>query len=315
MLRWRLISAAVILALLLSLVALDARRAVFGAAGAWLLPVMLAVSVLGTEEALSLFRAKDYRPAAWPIYLGSLLIPLAAALPLLFELAGRSFPADNPLGRFGWPLVALALSSVAVLVAEMRRYERPGPTTIHVALGIFTLVYVGLLFSFVALLRLYTPASAILSSQSAGDWGLVALISTLVVVKTADVGAYATGRTLGRHKMTPLLSPGKTWEGAAGGLATACLASWAFFHFAGPAMIGVGYVEPPLWAALVYGLALGVAGMIGDLAESLLKRDMQRKDSSSWLPGLGGVLDIIDAVLIAAPVSYLFWVFGVVGPG
>lgn len=311
MLRWRLISAAVILAILLSLVALDMRRAVFGVAGAWLLPVLLAASLLGTEELLSLLRAKQHRPAAWPVYLGNLLIPLAAALPVLLELAGQPVPADDPLGRLGWPLMALAGSSMLVLVAEMWRYERPGLSTINAALGIFSLVYVGLLSSFFAILRLIPTQSP---SPSA-DWGIAALVSLLLIVKTADVGAYAFGRLLGRHKMTPRLSPGKTWEGAAGGLATAALVSWTFFRFAAPAFVGETYQEPPLLAVLSYGLAIGIAGMIGDLAESLLKRDMQRKDSSTWLPGLGGVLDIIDSVLIAGPVAYGFWAFGFVGPG
>jgi phosphatidate cytidylyltransferase len=144
---------------------------------------------------------------------------------------------------------------------------------------------------------------------------MLALLSLLVIVKTADTGAFAFGKSFGRHKMTPALSPGKTWEGSIGGLATAGLASWAMFHFAGPELVGTGYVEPPLLAALAYGLLLGVAGIIGDLAESLLKRDMERKDSSSWLPGLGGVLDIIDSVLVAGPVAWLCWVFGLVGPG
>jgi phosphatidate cytidylyltransferase len=114
--------------------------------------------------------------------------------------------------------------------------------------------------------------------------------------------------------MTPVLSPGKTWEGAAGGVAAACLAAWACFRFLGPWLIGASYVQPPLWAVLIYGLVLALAGMAGDLAESMLKRDMQRKDSSTWLPGLGGVLDIIDALLVAAPVSYLCWIGGLLGP-
>jgi phosphatidate cytidylyltransferase len=88
----------------------------------------------------------------------------------------------------------------------------------------------------------------------------------------------------------------------------------ACFRFAGPAMVGTGFIQPPLWASLLYGLILALAGMIGDLAESMLKRDMERKDSSTWLPGLGGVLDILDAVLVAGPVSYVCWVAGLVGP-
>ena len=108
--------------------------------------------------------------------------------------------------------------------------------------------------------------------------------------------------------MTPLLSPGKTWEGAAGGTLTACVTSWACFHWLAPWLVGSRYVEPPVYASLLYGLILAAAGMHGDLAESLLKRDMNRKDSSTWLPGLGGVLDIIDSVLVAAPCAYLCWV-------
>jgi phosphatidate cytidylyltransferase len=316
LLRWRLISAAVILAILLSLVALDMRRAVFGVAGVWLLPVLLASSLLASEELLGLLKAKNHRPAAWPVYLGNLLIPLAAASPVLLDLAGHSFPTNDALGRLGAPLLALAGSSVLVLVAEMWRYERPGVSTVNAALGIFALVYVGLLSSFFALLRLLPTASPPAPSSSPPvDWGIAALVSLLLIVKTADVGAYAIGRLLGRYKMTPRLSPGKTWEGAAGGLATACLVSWAFFRFAAQALVGQSYQEPPLLAALGYGLAIGVAGMIGDLAESLLKRDMERKDSSTWLPGLGGVLDIVDSVLVAGPVAYVFWVFGFVGPG
>ena len=305
MLRWRLISAAVILAVLLSLVALDYRQAVWGVAGAWLLPVLLIVSLLATGEVLHLVGAKNYRPVGWPIFLGNAMIPLAASAPVLFEMTGRSFPADNPFGRAGWPLVALAAAAIAVIGAEMNRFRQPGSAVVNSALGIFTLVYVGLLFSFLALLRLL----------GGNEWGMLALVSVLLVTKMADTGAYALGRTFGRHKMTPILSPGKTWEGAAGGIATACVTSWLCFKLLGPWIVAKGYVEPPLLAALAYGLILAVAGMHGDLAESLLKRDMQQKDSSTWLPGLGGVLDVIDAVLVAAPVGYLCWVLGLVGPG
>ena len=187
----------------------------------------------------------------------------------------------------------------------MARFQRPGSAIVDAALAIFALVYIGLLTSFWALLRLLFQHN---------EWGLTALVSTLVIVKMADVGAYACGKNFGRTKMMPILSPGKTWEGAIGGIATACLTSWAFFAYVAPAIVGTGYRPPATIAALVYGLLLALAGTVGDLAESLLKRDMERKDSSTWLPGLGGVLDIIDAVLIAAPVAWLCWVFGLLGP-
>jgi phosphatidate cytidylyltransferase len=254
---------------------------------------------------LSLLAARNYHPISPVVFAGNLAIPLAAALPLLVQLAGRTLPPGGPLGEFGWPLVVLALASIAVLIGEMARFQQPGTSIVHGALAIFTLVYVGLLGGFIALLRLLIDNA----------WGMAALFSVLLIVKMADVGAYAFGKSFGRTKLTPILSPGKTWEGAIGGIATACLISWAFFHFLAPQIVRSGYAEPPLVATLVYGFLLALAGMVGDLAESLLKRDMQRKDSSSWLPGLGGVLDIIDAILVAAPVAWLCWVCGLVGPG
>jgi phosphatidate cytidylyltransferase len=142
---------------------------------------------------------------------------------------------------------------------------------------------------------------------------MVALFSMLLIVKMADTGAFACGKSFGRNKMMPVLSPGKTWEGAVGGVVVACVTSWAFFRFAAPLIAGGSWVQPPVAAVVGYGAALAVAGMIGDLAESLLKRDMQRKDSSTWLPGLGGVLDIIDAPLIAGPVAWLWWEMGLLG--
>ena len=104
MLRWRLISAAVILAVLLTLTWLDFRQAVFGVPGVWLFPVLLAASLMAAEEVLSLVSHRDVRPVAWVIYLGTALITLAAALPMVCELFGWKLAADNPLGRFGWPV-------------------------------------------------------------------------------------------------------------------------------------------------------------------------------------------------------------------
>jgi phosphatidate cytidylyltransferase len=304
LLHLRLISAAIILAVLLTLIALDYRQVGFGVSGAWLVPALVAVSTLGTGEVLHLLAAKNHRPARWPLFLGNAALPLAACAPVLFAMAERPFPLAGPLGVAGWPLIVLVLATVLVIGSEMQRFRQPGPAVVHAALGVFTLVYIGLLVSFLALLRLH----------GGHEWGMLALVSVLAITKLADTGAFFVGRSLGRHKMTPILSPGKTWEGAAGGMLTACLASWACFKFLGPMIVRQGYVEPPLAASLAYGCLLAAAGMHGDLAESLLKRDMQVKDSSTWLPGLGGVLDIIDAVLVAAPVGYLCWVLRLVGP-
>jgi len=303
-LRWRLISAAVILAVLLSIIWLDYKGIYFRAPGTWLLPVLFTVSMLATEEVLSLLKAKDHKPISWIVYVGNMLIPLAASLPIVLQLLRRPSEEIAYVASSDWPLAVLAVMTMVVFIGEMARYERPGHVIVNAALSIMTMVYVGLCISFWPLLRLHGTS----------DWGLIALFSLLLIVKMADTGAFVFGKLFGRNKLTPVLSPGKTWEGAIGGIATACVTSWAFFRFAGPAIIGSTYVEPSAFASVTYGLLLALAGMAGDLAESLLKRDMERKDSSTWLRGLGGVLDIIDAPLLAGPVAWICWVTGLLGP-
>ena len=130
------------------------------------------------------------------------------------------------------------------------------------------------------------------------------MASWIIVVKLGDIGAYSVGRLVGRHKITPLLSPSKTWEGAAGTLLFSVLGSWAVFRFLPP--------HGPSWGWLPFGLLMGGVGMAGDLAESLLKRDAGSKDSSRWLPGLGGVLDILDSLLLTAPLAWFCWSAGLV---
>lgn len=297
MLRWRLLSSLVILALILSLVALDHRQ--IGPPGIWLLPLFLLVTILGTEEVISLVRNQKHDPIPWATYIGSLGFALAGCELLVANLL-KPYLNVPDFYFTNWPLLALALGVILALGGEMARFQRAGAGSIvNAALAIFAMVYVGGLISFLAKLRLEDEVR-----------GLFAFLSVPIVVKLADTGAYATGRLFGKHKMTPLLSPGKTWEGAVGGVLFGCLGSWLAFHYLLPAMTGGSLKIPGLLAVLAYGLALTAAGMHGDLAESLLKRDMQRKDSSTWLPGLGGILDIIDSVLVAAPIAYVFWHFG-----
>jgi phosphatidate cytidylyltransferase len=303
LLRWRLLSAGVILAVLLSLVWLDAREAVFGVAGVWLAPVLVVIAVAATEEMLSLLRAKGHRPVAWVAYVGNFAIVVSACMPIFGNLLQDPDLARS-LGQLGWPFTVFAIMTVLAFCGEMQRYEGPGRAIVDVGLSVLTMAYVGVLSSFWAALRLLDM----------GPWGLAALISMLFIVKLSDVGAYATGRTLKAfmttHKMTPILSPGKTIEGGIGALVAAVAASWVFFRFLAPWITGGSFAMPPAWAWISYGLVLAVVGMLGDLAESLIKRDMERKDSSTWMPGLGGVLDVVDSVLTAAPVAYLFWALG-----
>jgi phosphatidate cytidylyltransferase len=297
----RLLSAAVILAALLTLMWFDYRLVFFGVPGVWLLPILLVVSMLATEEVISLMRAGSHDPRACAIYIGNVLIPLAAGWPIVRALLGTTVGLH--FAGLTCALATLGVLTAAVFVGEMSRYEKPGTAIINSALAIFTLVYIGVCISFWAALRLF----------HSNEIGMTALFSMLLIVKVADTGAFMCGKCFGRHKMTPVLSPGKTWEGALGGILIACVTSWTFFQFAAPVIVGSPWKQPAAVATIVYGAVLALAGMVGDLAESMLKRDMQRKDSSTWLPGLGGVLDIIDAPLLAGPIAWLCWNLGLFG--
>lgn len=142
---------------------------------------------------------------------------------------------------------------------------------------------------------LYVPFLAslamVLLAQPGGEWWVLAFI---IVTVAADTGAYATGLTLGRHPMAPLISPNKTWEGFVGALVAALVAGALLAEF----MLGV-----PWWSGLVFGAVLLGTATVGDLGESMVKRDLGIKDMSSWLPGHGGVLDRLDSILPSAPAA------------
>lgn len=195
-------------------------------------------------------------------------------------------------------LSALFGTVVAVLLGafswEILTPRVPQGAIIRVALTTWMALYLGLLPSFLVQLR-WKGAQP----EQWFNWHGAFLVSLAVFIpKAGDVGAYYVGKTLGRHKMTPMLSPKKTWEGFVGGL----LAS------VGVALI-VQAVHPlfsAMWLAAAFGLTVSLAGVFGDLAESLIKRDAGQKDASATVPGFGGLLDVIDSVLFAAPVAYLW---------
>lgn len=186
---------------------------------------------------------------------------------------------------------------LAVLLWEMLWFVAPGRSMERMALTWLILGYLGLLPCFFAQLRWLYPA---------GDsGGSAALALAIFVPKGCDIGAYFMGRLFGRHRMTPILSPKKTWEGAIGGLTCAALIAVGLNRL-GPAPV----LGSCLGCEIVFGVLVGAAGMLGDLAESLIKRDCQRKDASQAMPGFGGVLDVVDAVIFAAPVVYGCLYFG-----
>ena len=123
----------------------------------------------------------------------------------------------------------------------------------------------------------------------------------VIVTKFSDTGAYAVGSLIGRHQMIPRISPGKTWEGFGGAIAVSTAASLVFVHFFGRQMPCMTALH-----AVVLGVVLSVAAVIGDLIESLFKREAGVKDSGKLFPGIGGILDLLDSLLFNAPIMYLY---------
>jgi phosphatidate cytidylyltransferase len=192
-----------------------------------------------------------------------------------------------------WVLTGFVALVLTAFIAEMATYRVPGQSVQRLALTVWIFAYLGVLPSFLAMLRT-SRASA---SPDDLHRGTIAVALAVFVPKCCDIGAYFTGRFLGRHKMAPILSPKKTWEGAIGGLVTTAIVTVGINQF-GPVITG-GWGH-----AIVFGIVVGLAGMLGDLAESMIKRDCTTKDASQTIPGFGGVLDVVDAILFAAPVVY-----------
>ena len=225
-------------------------------------------------------------------------LPLALGL---FAVAALLLTAEAATGTADYLAasgVALAVWAMAASLWFTAAYDGERPV------GAFLLLLLGPVYSGFLLghgLAIYDLSPAMEGIDNAGrNW----LLFTIAGTSASDTGAYAVGRLIGRHKMTPALSPNKTWEGAAGGL----IASVA-------AMLAVGALLElgvPTWQHAVVAAAVAVAAQLGDLFESFLKRRADAKDSGSIMPGHGGLLDRIDSILFALPAVYylLTLVFG-----
>ena len=180
-----------------------------------------------------------------------------------------------------WALVALALAAIGVLA-----WRLPGGAAGYVrdvTAGIFALMYLPLMAVFVALM---------LAQPDGARRTLIFVVLTVC----SDTGGYAAGILLGRHPLAPTISPKKTWEGVTGSLV---------FCLAAGAIMVPDLLRGQVWQGLLVGLAAVVAATLGDLAESMIKRDLELKDMGHLLPGHGGIMDRIDSYLVMAPVIWL----------
>ncbi|MDR1959732.1 MAG: phosphatidate cytidylyltransferase [Planctomycetaceae bacterium] len=292
MLIWRMVIGVPVVLLLIGLCILDN---LFCIKGIVLLPLFGVCLFFLCKEFLDLLHAGGLYPRRFTVYGGTLLMTVSCWVicvghdyMVCLDSAGHAATHwEWAAGRASMGMVLVFASGILVAFAgEMWRYKRPGGVTINLAGAVFAMAYLGLLACFLVLLRMV--------------YGIGELLSYVMIVKMNDIGAYTVGRLLGRHKMAPELSPKKTIEGGLGGLAFALFGSW--FSLTILMSRHTDFIE---WFS--YGIAVALAGALGDLAGSLIKRDVQIKDSGTLVPGFGGFLDIFDSLLIAAPVAFFWW--------
>jgi phosphatidate cytidylyltransferase len=197
-------------------------------------------------------------------------------LPLWWQFVGGELT--------GCTVILLLAAMLWIIFLEQMITRRTTDAVRTIACTILTVLYLGI------------GGAMILQIRMDESNGLLKLVMFLAVVKSTDIGAYFTGSAIGRRKLIPWLSPGKSWEGLIGGLAAAAGVSILIAHF--------GDIGIAVWQAGLFGVIVGLAGQFGDLCESLFKRSARLKDSSSMVPEFGGVLDIIDSPLIAAPAAF-----------
>jgi len=259
------------------------------------LPVAIGVGVLlGGLVILTLFTVK----ATFLLYMG---IALAFALTeLTSALAKRdvNIPAI-PVAAGGAAIITCtywlkpqdALAALGLTVVAIFAWRLPGGTTGYVkdmTAGVFAVAYLPFLASFVA--ALLAPAD-----------GPRRVLTFVILTISSDIGGYVAGITAGRHKMAPSISPKKTWEGFAGSAAACLVAGWLCVTY---------LLHGHPWQGVLTGAAAVLAATVGDLVESVIKRDLDIKDMGTLLPGHGGVLERLDSLLVAAPVVwFLLYVF------
>lgn len=304
MLKHRLLTSAVLLSFVGVLLFLDHRVPLGSVAGLWLLPLLLFLAGGTAYDFVRLLRSSGHRPDVALTIAVATLIPSAAAIPLFWSLTGADYPANCPIGRLGWIPIAATAAMAASLLREMLTYGKNDGTVIFRLLSsAFAIIYVGIPFAFFVLIRDLNDAA----------WGFAALITWVAVTKSTDAGAYFTGKLFGRHKIFPKLSPGKTWQGAIGGCLAAITVAYASATFLFPWLASDAAQPAPLWGAMIFGIVCAVFGMFGDLAESLVKRETNAKDSGHLLPGLGGVWDVTDSLIATSVPAFLCLAAGAFG--
>ena len=249
------------------------------------LVIMMALAAFGLVEFYGLVEKRGLVCfKGWGVVGGLLLVAST-----FFYLSGALGVHEAPAKANDFETSLLIIFVLGLCIRQfVSRSNTAGILAISTTL--FGLMYVPWLLNFIQKINFFPNAN-----------GTYYVLYFVLVTKFSDTGAYALGSLLGKHKMIPRISPGKTWEGFAGAVALSTLASVLFAHFAAKRLTGMNPIH-----AVLLGVLLGSAAVVGDLIESLFKREAGVKDSGNSFPGIGGILDLLDSLLFNAPLMYLY---------
>ena len=258
--------------------------------GSWLLGLFVAVfAAMGADECYRLVRPKDVLPVAW------VGVPLAALFPVLAVL----LPTPGAFGAASLVLLAAATLLVLVWVTFLR--GAAAEPLAAAAATLFGALYTGLALAVIPLLHA-SPYRLGWGGDTPTAWaGLAAVALPLTATWIGDASAFFAGSAWGKHRLAPAISPKKSWEGAVAGVLGAAVGAMIWWAVVRTWIPGAPF---SMLSAGGAGAILGVGAILGDLAESVLKRDAGVKDSGTLLPGHGGVLDRIDALVFTLPLAY-----------
>ncbi len=260
--------------------------AVFVSGAPWAFFGLIAfLTITGAGEFKSLFGES---PGGGCRNLG-LIAGLVVALSLGVGLVNGSL--DRP--GYDWEMMGLVVTILGAFCWRFRNGINGRDSVDAVGDSLIAYLYVPILFGVFMLRVLFLPEAI-----AAGAWLILMMCAS---AKFTDMGAYITGSLIGKNKMAPHLSPAKTWEGFFGAHFFAQLGAWGVWALAGDSLAWI----PPLHVGII-GVLMALSAVAGDLAESVLKRSLEVKDSGSWMPGIGGILDLIDSLCFAAPVLYFY---------
>lgn len=277
---------------------MDGWQPLFGSPGLWLVPVMFFFALLTAFE-FGQLASKQIAISPWSATALTCLVLLVTSIPIFYRaITQKIYPQDCPIGIPGWIGIGLLMACGIASLIMLRSYSLGQPQTLERwALLTLITVYVAGFSSIWISIRLYgEPTRSLLN-----------LVGILAVTKITDAAAYFTGRFLGKHKLCPTISPGKTVEGAVGGLLSGIIASIVYFQLCVPAWTPTSEGSNPIiwWGPIVFGILISIVAMIGDLIESVVKRTVGVKDSGQLLPGMGGIWDVTDSLLPTAAIGYL----------